>query len=104
MATKTLSQSQRIRDYKKAHPTATAPEIAKALKVKNPQTVYNALAYGKGKKKKKTKGHVIGNGKRSMGNDTGHGVLIHAVEFVRVTGGLEAARAALATLEKVQLN
>ncbi len=94
----------------KDHPSLSAKEVVEAAAKEGikltPNAVYNTRSNAKKSKGKKRLGRPMGkrNGhKRTMGSDVGNGHLMAVVEFVRVQGGLEQARKALATLESLQI-
>jgi hypothetical protein len=85
------------------HPDLKASEVVEAAKKQGLKLtttlVYNVRASSKGKKGKKSKAKV-----RTMGFEVGNGHhLKAAVEFARVTGGLQNAKAILLTLESLQI-
>lgn len=102
MAKKTVNKSQAIRDAMAAHPDKSPKELSEILKgqgLKIPPTYISAIKSNmkarKGKRgRKKTKALKGSGGPSSNG-------LMAAVEFVKASGGLEGAKAALKTVEEI---
>jgi hypothetical protein len=99
----------------RAHATLSAKEVVEAAAKEGIKLtvagVYNARSIAnkaKGKPRKANTGHKANgkgaNGKtRAPASANGHH-LIAAVEFCRVSGGIESARQAIQALESLQLN
>ena len=68
-------------------------------------TVYNIRSVAKKSKGKKRQGSKHKGKLRTMGFEVGNGHhLVAAVEFCRVSGGIESARKAILAIESLQLN
>jgi hypothetical protein len=101
-----ISKSQRVRDYIAEHKKAKTAEIVDALKEfgVNKYNVANIL-YKKSNKKPKPSGKKLGRPpKAATAATNGHGMggIESAVVFIRAAGGIEAARATLASLEALK--
>jgi hypothetical protein len=99
-----VNKSQAIRDAMAAHPDKSPTEIAAVLKAEHglkikPQYVSTI------------KGNMLRNKGRRGGRRPGRKAVVHAgngmsavgpaLEFIKAAGGLEAAKAALGTIEEI---
>ena len=101
------SQSQRIRDYVKKHPQATAAEVSKALGV-SPALVYNVKSSNKNGSKSRRKKPARRNpvsrkksvaAKRASSTDM---LSLHAAaELIEAAGSIDQAREALSQIESL---
>jgi hypothetical protein len=91
----------------KAHGNLSAQEVVAAA-AKEGIKITSAAVYNIRSTAKKSKGKkrtASGGTKRAMGTEVGNGHhLVAAVEFCRVSGGIEKARKAIQTLESLQLS
>ena len=102
MAKQTVNKSQAIRDALAAHPDKSPKEISEVLQgqgVKIPPTYISAIKSNM-KAKKGTRGRRKGKALKAPTTPGGSGLLA-AVEFVKASGGLEGAKAALRTVEEI---
>ncbi|MSR59198.1 MAG: hypothetical protein EXS05_16405 [Planctomycetaceae bacterium] len=102
MAKAKVNKSAMIREALAAHPEKSPIEISELLKTQGlkvlPQYVSTVKTMAKGKKKaKKLKRKAA----RAAGGHDGMGAVNAAVEFIKSAGGLEAAKAALGTVESI---
>lgn len=117
-----VSKSQMVRDAMSANPTFSAPQVVEEVKNKYGVEVSAALVYqAKADAKKSGKGAVAVARKKpgrkpgrkpgqksgvtsTNGHVTGNGLaaIQYAVQFIRVAGGIEAAKQALATVEEIR--
>lgn len=111
-ATRDGSKSKAIRDYVQQNPDAKHGEVVQALKANGVAVSYNLVANVRGKASAAgglatrggaSKGHLTGNGRTAKAKSfVGSGNLDAAIHFIRVAGGLDAAKAALATIEEIK--
>src|ERR1044072_7576957 len=89
------TQVNKSAEIRKLHANGvkSAAEIVSALKSKNikvtPALVYNVLASKKAKKKRKAKQETISEASPQARHEV---IIDHAVEFVRISGGMTKAR------------
>lgn len=103
MAKTPVNKSQAIRDALAAHPDKSPKELSEVLKeqgLKVPPTYISTIKSNmkaKGRPgRKKSKGVKA----KGSGGSTNNG-LMAAVEFVKASGGLDGAKAALKTVEEI---
>jgi len=99
------NKSQAIRDALKAHKGKSPAEIAEILKGKGIEvsgpyvsTIKSNMGKGKKGKKGRRKKHGTGVG---TGIAADMAAVPAALEFIKAAGGLEAAKAALGTVEEI---
>ena len=105
MAKKSVNKSQAIRDAVEANPGKSNQEIADELKAKglkvNAQYVSTIKSTSKAKSKKVVKRRKPGRPARN-GSSRDLGPIEAALRFINDAGGMEQAKQALATVEKIQ--
>ena len=106
MAKEKLNKSQAIRDAVAAHPEKSNIEISELLKTQGLKVKPMYVSTIKGNLKRKRRGKRIGKktmvrSARGTGVGTGMAGIPAALEFIKSAGGLEAAKAALGTVEEI---
>ena len=101
------SKSELIRTYFREHPSAKPKEVVQALKEQGQDVSYNLVATIKSKGG--MKGHtrrrsISANAPTTSARD---GIVLSdsldaAIVFIRTSGGMEAAKAALARIEEIR--
>ena len=103
-----VNKSQKIRDALAANPDKSPSEISALLKADGlnvkPQYVSTIKGNANRKAAKGRRGRrklVRTTAARAAGTDSGVGILGSAIAFVRASGGLAEAKAALASIEEI---
>ena len=110
MAKGAVNKSQVIRDALKAHRRKTPSEIAAILKEQGLQVTGQYVSTIKSNWKKSRRRNarktltMRGTARKTRGGRraSSHGGISAALEFVKMAGGLAAAKSALATLEEIR--
>jgi hypothetical protein len=104
MAKRSTSKSQAIRDALEANPDKSPSEIAEVLKAKglkiNAQYVSTIKSGMKAKQGRARK--VVRRRKPGRASSNGLAPIEAALRFIRDAGGMEQAKQALSTIEKIQ--
>jgi hypothetical protein len=98
-----VNKSQAIRDALDAHPDKSPSEISEQLKAKG--LIVNAQYVSTIKSNAKAKGRktkVVRRKPTGRASSNGVGLLGAALDFIRATGGLDAAKHALATVDEIR--
>jgi len=96
-----VNKSQAIRDAVAAHPEKSNIQISELLKTQGLKVKPQYISTIKGNAKKKRRGKRAGKKTMARAGGNGFAGVGPALEFIKASGGLEAAKAALSTIEEI---